>query len=458
MVALDRLKRWRDARLEVLAQALERTRAGRFALDVGLAAWTVARGFRGEKISLRASALTYISIFALVPLLTVALGLVELLGRHDLHAQVREFLFDLLAPGIAEESAAMLDRFLGSATSAAAGGVGLVVLMFSAGTLIKNLDTSINEIWNVRKKRSIPVRAAIYLGVMVLGPALLALSLAGMGVVRAWATPMVPFSAEILTAAGALVSVGGFTFMYLVGPHVKVRFRSALAGGLVAGLSWDLAKHLYGEIASQIFRASPVWGSLTALPLLLTWIYLSWLLLLFGARLSYAVQYAWFRGSAPDLGAFPRAEALVGARLSLLLTEAAATGAGPLAVRKLPRRLGVTEERLDPVLERLVASGIVRLLPGGYVEAGRPIDELTLEDTALAIGAGEGGAPGGTAQPKPEGVEGAFQRAEEAFLQALRQVRWRDLPMLDRRATDEAPRSAASEERTGPAGSVEQKP
>ncbi len=436
MVALHRLRRWRDDRLAAAARWLDRSRGGRFVLDVLLAAWAVARGFRGEKISLRASALTYISIFALAPLLTVALALVELFGQNDLHAQVRAFLLDLLAPGIAEESAAMLDQFLSTASTTAAGSVGFAVLIVSAGTLLKNLDTSLHEIWNVRRRRPPHVRLAIYAAVLVLGPALLALSLAGMGVLRAWVTPVIPFSGDLLTAAGALVAVAGFTFMYRVGPNVEVRFRSAFAGGLVAGLTWDVAKHVYGGVAAGLFRASPIWGSLTAVPLFLTWIYVSWLLLLFGARLAYAVQYTWFRAGVPDLATFPRGEALIAARLAALLAE---PSSDDLSVRNLPRALGLPQDVLGPVLERLVRAGVVRVLPGGLVQAGRPLDELTLADTALAVGAGSGShatgfAMGGQVGPPPSAVEALFQQAEEAFLEQLRRVRWDDLPALNRRA------------------------
>lgn len=463
MVALHRLRRWRDERFAAVAQALDRTRAGRFVLDVTLAGWAVARGFRGEKISLRASALTYISIFALVPLLTVALALVERFGRTDLHAQVREFLLDLLAPGIAEESAATLDQFLSSASTTAAGSVGFAVLIVSAGTLIKNLDTSLHEIWSVRRRRPAHVRLAIYAGVLLLGPILLALSLAGMGVLRAWVTPVVPFSADVLTAATALVAVAGFTFMYLVGPNVDVRFRSAFAGGLVAGLAWDVAKHVYGEVAASLFRASPVWGSLTAIPLFLTWIYVSWLLLLFGARLAYAVQYTWFRAGVPDLAAFPRSDALIAARLAALLAEADRHEVRQLTVRGLPRALGLTKDALEPVLDRLLRAGIVRLLPGGRVEAGRPLAELTLADTALAVGAAAGpSAPGAAASapegPPPSAVEALFQQAEEAFLEQLRQIRWDDLPALARKAAGAPDGESGREAPSPPAAPVGQKP
>lgn len=459
MVAFHRLRRWRDDRLSAVARWLDRSRGGRFVLDVLLAGWAVARGFRGEKISLRASALTYISIFALAPLLTVALALVELFGQNDLHAQVRAFLLDLLAPGIAEESAAMLDQFLSTASTTAAGSVGFAVLIVSAGTLLKNLDTSLHEIWNVRRRRPPHVRLAIYAAVLVLGPTLLALSLAGMGVLRAWVTPVIPFSGDLLTAAGALVAVAGFTFMYRVGPNVEVRFRSAFAGGLVAGLTWDVAKHVYGGVAATLFRASPIWGSLTAVPLFLTWIYVSWLLLLFGARLAYAVQYTWFRAGLPDLAAFPRGEALIAARLAALLAESAGDG---LTVRALPRALGLSQDVVAPVLERLVLAGVVRVLPGGQVQAGRPLDELTLADTALAVGAASGSPPTASAASGPVGpssaVEALFQQAEEAFLEQLRRVRWDDLPALARQGASALPEEDGAPGTAPARAAVGQKP
>lgn len=432
MQMLDGIRQRFDAFLSRTAQTLERTRAGRFGLDIFRAVIAVARGFRGEKISLRASALTYISIFSLVPMLAVALGLVQLLGRHEFHDHLRTFVYGLLAPGIREESSAVLDRFLTTASSATAGSLGIIALTFAAGSLLQNMDSSINEIWNVRKQRPLPVRIGIYAGILVLGPVLLALSLSAMGLLRGAATNYLPFSGEVITAAGALISVAGFTLTYLFAPNAKVRFRSALAGGLVAGLGWDVAKHLYGELAEQSFRASPVWGSLGAVPLFLTWIYVSWLLLLFGARLAYAVQYAWFGRGTPDLVAYPRSEAMLGARIAAAVARAQLPNARHLTIKGLASELRVPSEIVEPVLERLVRHTLIKLQPGGTLEPGRPLEELSLADIALAVGAGDTvNPPASVTKRAMNGLEAALDRAEDEFVARLRRIRWADLPRLE---------------------------
>lgn len=413
-------------------RVLERYRGGRFAIDTLRAVIAVAHGFRGEKISLRASALTYISIFSLVPMLAVALALVSALAPRGLHAYVRTFIFDVLAPGIREDGAAVLDRFLRGASTTTAGGVGFIALAFSAASLLRNLDSSINEIWNVRKKRPLAIRLGVYAAILIFGPILLALSLAGMGALSRLLRHYVPFSAEVLTAGGALISITGFTLLYLVAPAAQVRFRSALAGGLVAGFGWDLAKHVYGELAERAFRASPVWGSLGAIPLALTWIYLSWLLLLFGARLSYAVQFAWFSRGMPGLLAYPRSDARIAARIAAVLSRATRSGEGPLPVRAVGEHLRLTVEAIEPVLEQLVGSGLVRLLPGGRVEPARSLEELSLADIALAVGGADPANPATYQGKRPRsGLEATFDRAEGEFLAQLRRIRWSELPHLD---------------------------
>lgn len=449
-------ERWRTHLHALLFRAtvvLQRTRSGRFLIDVVRAAIAVGRGFRGEKISLRASALTYISIFSLVPLLTVVLALVTRLGP-GLQMHVRTFMYDVLAPGIRDDGAAVLDRFLKGASTATAGSLGFLALAYSAASLLRNLDSSINEIWNVRRKRPVAIRILLYAAILLLGPVLLALSLAGAGVLSGLIRHYMPFSAEVITLAGAVISVLAFTGIYLAAPAAKVRFRAAIAGGLVAGIGWDLGKHLYGEIAARAFRASPVWGSLGAIPLALTWIYVSWLLLLFGARLSYAVQFAWFGRGMPDLVAYPRTDALIAARVAATLARAEQHQTEPPSLRTLSDQLRLTVETLEPVVDQLVRTGLVRLLPGGALEPTRPLHELSLADIALTVGGAELLNPSGSQGKKPQtGLEAVLDRAEDEFLARLRRIRWTDLPAL------EEPIPEASEGASGlPARSGTEKP
>jgi membrane protein len=224
-----------------------------------------------------------------------------------------------------------------------------------------------------------------------------------------------------------------------------VRLRSALAGGLVAGVGWDFARHLYGEIATRAFKASPLWGSLGAVPLFLTWIYVSWMVLLFGARLSYAVQFAWFARGMPSLLPYPRADALLAARVAEALARRHQFRARWPTVRALADELRVTIEALEPVLDQLGRAGLIRLPGDGQVEPARSLDSLTLADTARAVGGADPFGVIGLSRP-PDGVEAVLEDAEREFLSRLGQVRWSDLPHVGIAAQQgsEAPGAAAA--------------
>jgi membrane protein len=400
----------------------------------------VARGLRGERIGLRASALTYITIFSLVPLLTVAIALVETAGATAFRGGLRQLVLEILAPGIREDSARVLERFLDTAGSAAAGTVGFVALLISAASLLRHLDHSLNEIWNVRRKRSLPLRLVTYLGALLFGPLLLAASVAGIGVLREYIALHFNVPPQIVGASSTVVAVILLTALYRVVPNDEVRFRAALAGGLVAGVSWDVARHVYGEIATRAFRASPLWGSLGAVPLFLTWIYVSWLLLLFGARLSYAIQSAWFGRGMPDLVAYPRSDSLLAARIAGALARRQQLGDVPPTARALAGELKVTVQSIEPVLEQLLQAGLIHLASEGLIEPARRLSELSLADTARAVGGVNRAGVGALALPAC-GIQEVLESAEEEFLRRLGRVRWSELPQLDE-AADRRSRAA----------------
>src|SRR5689334_15906751 len=156
--ARDRLK----STLVHTGHTLRTTSGGRFAADTMSAMRAVVHGFRGENISLRASALTYATIFSLVPMLTVALAILQSLHQDAFQERLRRFVQELLAPGIREDTGAVLERFISRATGVAAGWIGFTVLAITAGALLRNLDESLNEIWNVRQDRKLWVRILIY--------------------------------------------------------------------------------------------------------------------------------------------------------------------------------------------------------------------------------------------------------------------------------------------------------
>ncbi len=405
---------------------------GRFATDVVLAGRALIRDFQGENISLRAASLTYISVFSLVPLVTVGLVLLKTLHQDEFQRRMRTAIQVALAPGIRDESSAFLDRFLSPANSVAIGSIGFLALLFSASSLLRNIDGSVNEVWGIRRQRPLYVRALIYLGLMVVGPVFLAASFAGTGAVRALVVNAgFSIAPQILLVTTTLLAVTCLTMLYYWAPYARVEVRSALAGGISAGLAWVLAKQLYQEFAEQIFRYDKLWGSLSAMPLFLAWIYLSWLLVLYGARLSYAVEHAAFRASLWAFGNHPRALELVASRVAIEATLAWVDGSAPPLPRDLATRLRVPESFVHDAIERMENAHLLERVRKGGLRPTRDPAELTLADVALAIHQVmiTGGPETWTGPRAPgfEQVESLFQAADCATVDVLRRTRWIDL-------------------------------
>ncbi|MBJ6759231.1 YihY/virulence factor BrkB family protein [Myxococcaceae bacterium JPH2] len=428
------------------------TTLGQFAADTFFAARTVARGFMGENLRLRASALTYVSMFSLVPLLTVGLVLLRAFHQENFQKRLRFVIFELLAPGVREESAAFLDRFLHPSSTIAVGSMGFLAVLLSAGSLLRQLDGAVNELWGIRRQRPLMARLLIYAGLLLLGPFFLAVSISGTGAVRSFLQTNMPYAFVFIGIGTTLTAIVSLTLLYYWTPYAHVRVRSALSGGLVAGLGWMLAKQVYAEFAERSFHYNPLYGSLGALPLFLAWVHVSWLLLLFGARLAYAVEHTSFRDSLFAFGSHPRANELVAARVAQEATLCWVEGRTPPSPRELATRIRVPESLVHEVVDRMVEGGLLEhARRGGLLPAKDPA-ELTLADTTLAVhGVMITGGPDTWTGPKAPGfeqLEPLFQSADCAGIDLLRRTRWVDLlagpgPDAREEATPSNPRVVA---------------
>ncbi len=435
-------------------EPVARTSVGRFATDVYLAARALVRDFQGENISLRAAALTYISVFSLVPLITVVLVLLRALHQEEFQHRMRSAIYLALAPGFREQSSEFLERFLTPANSIAIGSVGFIALLFSASSLLRNIDGAVNEVWGIRRQRPILIRALIYLGLLLLGPVFLAASFSGTGAVRELivnAGYSIAPQIVLVTMAGSAIT--GLTLLYYWTPYAKVAVRSALAGGIVAGLGWVVAKILYQGFAEQIFRYDKLWGSLSVVPLFLAWIHVSWLLVLSGARLSYAVEHSSFRDSLWAFGNHPRALELVATRVAMEATLAWVDGQPPPLAQELALRLRVPESFVHDAIERMVNAHLLEHGRKGGVQPARDPSDISVAELVgalhgLTILGGPETWTGPRAAPGFEQVEALFHTADCATADVLRRTRWIDLiahlrPGLTASAAPPPPAAAA---------------
>ena len=254
------------------------------------------RGFRDENLQTRASALTYSTLLAIVPFLAVLVGIAKGFGFQN---NVREELFAYFPGHEVELDKAFefVDSYLAQAQGGVIIGIGLIFLFYIVINLISSIEDTFNDIWQINKSRAWYRKISDYLALFLLLPILMIIS-SGMSIFISTLqnsflsqyvifTPLVEAFFKI---APYVITALAFTGLYIFLPNTKVRFVNGFIAGVVAGATFQFFQVLY--ISGQIWvsKYNAIYGSFAALPLLLLWLQLSWLICLFGAELSYASQ------------------------------------------------------------------------------------------------------------------------------------------------------------------------
>ena len=254
------------------------------------------RGFNSENLQTKASALTYSTLLAIVPLLAVLLGIAKGFGFQE---AVQQELFDYFPRQEQELSEAFkfVERYLAQAQGGVIIGVGLILLFYTVINLISSIEDTFNDIWQIQKSRPWHRKISDYLALFLILPVLMTAS-SGLSIFLStlqnsflssyvFFTPLVEF---VLNIAPFVITIMVFTGLYVSLPNTKVKFVNGLIAGTLAGSAFQFFQFIY--ISGQIWvnKYNAIYGSFAALPLLLLWLQLSWLICLFGAELAYASQ------------------------------------------------------------------------------------------------------------------------------------------------------------------------
>lgn len=257
------------------------------------------RRFYADKCELRASALTFYSLLSIVPVVAMAFGVAQGFGLEKmLEAQVLARL-----EGQPEVAARILDfarTLLENTKGGAIAGVGVVVLFWTVVKVLGNIESSFNDIWGIKKARTLERKLADYLSVMMISPVLLITASSVTVLLTTQIASMVERLSFLGHAATIIVFLLRllpyaviwvlFTFMYAFMPNTKVQLKSALFGGIVAGTLYQFIQFAYIRFQIGVSNYGAIYGSFAALPLFLVWLQLSWLIVLFGAEISFARQ------------------------------------------------------------------------------------------------------------------------------------------------------------------------
>ncbi len=381
----------------------------------------VARDLAAGQLSLRATSLVYTTLLSLVPLLALAFSLLKAFGVHN---QLEPALVSLLEPlgekGV--ELAGQLVQFVENIGVGVLGAAGLAMLIYTVVSTIQKIEGAFNFIWRVSKLRPLLQRVSGYLSVVLLGPLLVFVAMSVTATVMSHALVR-----ELLSVAplGGLYAVfskllpwllvsGAFTVTYLIIPNTRVRLSSAVAGGVVAGLLWQIASWGFTAFVVGSTKYTAIYSSFAIVILFLIWLYISWLVLLLGASIVFYHQNpAAAHPAARRLGTRSR-EALA---LEIMRRVGLAhRGETPLCTpQRIATALQLPPEQMADIVDQLTQHGLLlhsdddppRLLPG------REPQRIPLKAIIDAVAGGEL-VPG-----IPPVTLGVMQRLDDGVEQGL---------------------------------------
>ncbi|MEJ6022627.1 YihY family inner membrane protein [Ramlibacter sp. PS4R-6] len=318
---------------------------------------TLLERFREDRLGLQASSLTFTTTMALVPFFTVALAVFTAFPMFSkLQTALQAWLVQSVIPdAIARQVLGYLTQF--AAKASRLGVVGVAALFFTAIALVLTIDRTLNGIWRVKRQRPIGQRVLMYWAVMTLAPLVLGASLSMSSSVIAASRGFVggmPGALQVLfDIIEFFLFVVGLTALYRYVPHTHVQTKHALAGGLFAATGIEVARRLLAFYLGKVPTYSLIYGAFATLPILLLWIYIAWLIVLWGAVIAAYMPSLLAHQRRPGTAAGWRFElALDTLRALAAVRDKPAKG---LSAHELTSQLQVDALQLEPVLETLVA-------------------------------------------------------------------------------------------------------
>lgn len=253
------------------------------------------RTFLDDKVMTKAAALTYSTLFAIVPILALIFAIARGFGFEKI-------VTNLLENGIVSQNDTVetvmrfIDGYLQYASSGAFIGIGLLFLLFSVYSLADGIETNLNSIWHVKQARGMGRKITDYFSLLLLIPIGI-ICLSGLSVLTSSILSRMNgfqllgwFSQFLVHALPYLVAGFILTGFYMFMPNTKVRFKYAIIPGFIAGCLFQLLQNLYfhGQLSLSSYNA--IYGGFAALPLFLFWCNISWSIILFGCELAYVSQ------------------------------------------------------------------------------------------------------------------------------------------------------------------------
>lgn len=375
--------------------------------------WLLAiTSFIRNRCPVRASALAYTTLLALIPLLALVIGvstsLIQSQGEKPIE-QLINTIVTTAAPQLGlipktgdtsgqREVVVKITEYVSNIRSGTLGVTGFLSLILVAVLLLSNIEATFNDIWGVERGRSWFARVVQYWAAITLGPIFVLIAIALTSGPYFAATKRlldyVPIIGNLVFGLLPFVLlICGFSLFYAIMPNTRVHWKAALVGGAVGGILWQ-SNNLFNVIyVSKVVTYSKIYGSFAMVPVFLVGMYFSWIIVLFGAQVAYAYQNqrAYLQSKLAD-NVNVRSREFVAMRLMTIIGDGFFRAQKPLSMIELSGQLGVPSRLVSSILQILLKAGLLIEVSGkdiGYTP-GRPLENITCHDIlhAMRFGAG----------------------------------------------------------------------
>lgn len=402
--------------------------------------YAIGRDLADGQLTLRAMSLVYTTLLSLVPLLALSFSVLKAFGVQN---QVRPALLAFLAP-LGEKGAQMTEQVIGFVNNikvGVLGALGLALLIYTVTALMQKIELAFNFVWRVKRPRPLAQRFSQYLSVLMIGPVLI---FSALGITAALFGSQAVQSLIEIEPLGLLVQfvarllpyvfvIGAFTFIYMLMPNTRVRFGSALVGGVVAGTLWQSLGWGFAAFVAGSTKYTAIYAGFAIVIFSMIWLYLNWLIVLVGASLAFYHQYpAQLATPSRELRLSNRVKEKITLLVATFIGRNYYTNAPAWSLEALAGRIGVPLGSVEMVIDAMIRAGIVTETadePTRYLPA-RAFEMISVKELLDAVRTAEE-APSLAAEtlPREPEIESLLAHLDAAVDQSLSGRTLRDLAL-----------------------------
>jgi membrane protein len=339
----------------------------------------VGRRFVKDRFTYSSAALTYTTLLAIIPLMTVAFSILSAFPIFgSFKEDIQKFVFSNFIPAAGDVIQKYMQNFLSQTGKLSA--VGTIFLVVTAIMTMLTIERALNDVWKISQRRKGIYSLLMYWAILSLAPIFLGLSLAATSYVVTLpiivgAAHSVGLGFMLAQVVPFVLTVGAFTLLYVIVPNCKVPWRQGLFAAVIAAIVFELVKKAFVLYITNSTTYEVLYGALATIPIFLLWVYLAWVIVLFGALISNVLTTRYYEKRGGYIDGFMHAFLWIGC-----LWKAQQEGE-TLSVSQLYRQVpGNYQIYPEHQIEALIKAKLITVAEKNTLVLARDLSNLSLAE------------------------------------------------------------------------------